>query len=80
MAVVLNEQGTKSLLKESAAVQFIADAYAHLKAIGHTGAARPLLDKAGVIHDDGITDLGSTFVDAAAKRFWDRESKVRDLA
>ncbi len=80
VAVVLNEQGTMSLLKESAAVQFIADAYAHLKAIGHTGAARPLLDKAGVIVDDGITDLGPTFVDAAAKRFWDRESKVRDLA
>lgn len=80
VAVVLNEQGTKSLLKESAAVQFIADAFAHLKAIGHTSAARPLLDKAGVIYDNGITDLDPTFVDAAAKRSWTRESKVRDLA
>jgi catalase len=67
-------------LKESAAVQFIADAFAHLKAIGHTSAARPLLDKAGVIYDNGITDLDPTFVDAAAKRSWNRESKVRDLA
>jgi catalase len=80
VALVLSEKGTQSLLKESAALQFIADAFTHLKAIGHTDAARPLLDKAGVILDDGITDLGPTFLDAAAKRFWDRESKLRDLA
>ena len=80
VALVLSEKGTQSLLKESAAVQFIADAFAHLKAIGHTDAARPLLDKAGVSSDDGVTDLGPKFFDAAAKRFWDRESKVRDLA
>ena len=80
VALVLSEKATQSLLKESAVVQFIADAFAHLKAIGHTDAARPLLDKAGVSSDDGVTDLGPKFFDAAAKRFCDRESKVRDLA
>ena len=35
------------LLKEAAAVQFVMDAFGHLKAIGHSAAAKPLLDKAG---------------------------------
>jgi len=61
-------------------VQFVMDAFAHLKAIGHTPEARPLLDKAGVEPDDGVLSLGAGFVEAAAKRYWDREPKVRQLA
>jgi len=80
IAVVLSADGCKALLKEAAAVQFVMDAFGHLKAIGHTPEAKPLLDKAGVEMDAGVTDLGAGFLKAAAQRFWDREPKVRTLA
>ncbi|TPG41129.1 catalase [Sphingomonas koreensis] len=79
VALVLSEEGCQALLKEAAAVQFVMDAFGHLKAIGATDAAKPLLDKAGVEPDDGVTDLAG-FVAAANKRYWDREPKVRMLA
>lgn len=80
VAIVLSDEGTKMLLKEAAAVQFAMDAFGHLKAIGATKAAQPLLDKAGVELDAGVTDLGDDFVNAAATRFYDREPGVRMLA
>ena len=80
IAVVLSDEGTATLLKEAAAVQFVMDAFGHCKAIGASAEAKPLLDKAGVEPDGGVTDLGETFVAAAAKRFYEREPKVRTLA
>jgi catalase len=78
-AVVLSEAACAKLVKEAAAVQWVMDAFGHLKAIGHNAAAKPLLDKAGVEADEGVTDLAG-FVDAAKKRYWDREPNVRTLA
>ncbi|MEN3746469.1 catalase [Sphingomonas sp. HF-S3] len=80
VAVVLSDEGCKTLLKEGAAVQWVMDAFGHLKAIGASDAAQPLLDKAGVEADDGVTGLDDGFVEAAARRFYDREPKVRMLA
>ncbi|CAN5346891.1 catalase [soil metagenome] len=79
IVVALSDAGTKMLLNEGAAVQFVMDAFGHLKAIAATDQAKPLLDKAGVVHDDGVTWLDKTFVAAAAKRFWAREPGVRML-
>ncbi|OAN54852.1 catalase [Sphingobium sp. TCM1] len=78
VAVLLSAQGAEQLLKEGAAVQFVMDAFAHLKAIGHSDAAKPLLDKAGVEPDDGIV-TAAKFAGAAGRRYWDREPKVRAL-
>ncbi|MDO9336472.1 MAG: catalase [Caulobacter sp.] len=80
IAVVLSEEGCAMLLKEAAAVQFVMDAFGHLKAIGASDAAKPLLDKAGVEPDEGVTGLGADFIAAGGKRFWDREPGVRMLA
>jgi catalase len=80
VALVLSEAGCAALLKEAAAVQWAMDAYGHLKAIGASNAAQPLLDKAGVAKDEGVTDLGGAFVKAAMLRFYDREPKLRTLA
>ncbi len=80
IAVVLSEAGCAALLKEAAAVQFVMDAFGHLKAIGASTAAKPLLDKAGVEPDEGVTGLGKDFIAAGGKRFWDREPGVRTLA
>ncbi|RYE04542.1 MAG: catalase [Sphingomonadales bacterium] len=80
VAIVLSDAGTKALVKESAAVEFAMNAFRHLKAIGASDAAKPLLDKAGVVPDEGVTGLDKAFVEAAKKRFYDREPGVRMLA
>jgi len=80
VAVVLSDAGTNFLLKEGAAVQWVMDAFGHLKAIAFTSEATPLLDKAGVVKDEGITEPGKQFITAATKRFWNREPSVRNLA
>jgi catalase len=79
VALVLSDKGCEMLLKEAAAIQFVMDAFGHLKAIGHTPSAKPLLEKAGVITDEGITGTGDGFIAAAGRRFYDREPKVRKL-
>ncbi|MBA2935928.1 catalase [Sphingomonas sp. CGMCC 1.13654] len=80
IAIILSDEGAAALSKEGAAIQFIMDAFGHLKAIGATEAAKPLLDKAGVEPDDGVTGLDGDFVKAATRRFYDREPKIRMLA
>ncbi len=80
VAIILSDAGCKTLLTEGAAVEFAMNAFAHLKAIGASDAAKPLLDKAGVEADEGVTKLDASFVKAASRRFYDREPKVRTLA
>ncbi len=80
VVVILSAAGTAMLLKEGAAVQWVMDAFGHLKAIGYTKEAMPLLDKAGVVKDEGVMELDKQFLTAATKRFWDREPSVRNLA
>lgn len=80
IALALSKDGCAALLNEAAAVQFVMDAFGHLKAIGANAAAQPLLDKAGVKPDEGVTGLDKNFLAAATKRFWDREPKLRQLA
>ncbi len=80
VAVVVSKEGAAMLAKEGAAVQFVMDAFGHLKAIGASEEAKALLDKAGVKPDEGVTALGADFIKAAGQRYWDREPKVRMLA
>jgi catalase len=80
VAVVLSSRGCEMLMNEAGAVQFVMDAFGHLKAIGASNAAKGLLDKAGVTPDEGVTGLGKEFIEAARVRFWDRETSVRRLA
>ena len=80
VAIIVSDEGCKALLKEAAAVQFAMDAFGHLKAIGASDAAKPLLDKAGVEPGDGVTALDAGFIAAASKRFYAREPGVRMLA
>ena len=83
VAVVVSEAGCADLLGESAAVDFVANAFVHLKAIGFTPEAQPLLDKANVQADAGVVALAgdaAAFLPPARTRQWDREPKVRMLA
>ena len=79
VALVLTEAAAKKLCMEGAAVGFVMDAFGHLKAIGHDAGAAPLLARAGVEPDAGVTDLAG-LPKAATLRYWDREPKVRMLA
>ncbi|KMS58154.1 catalase [Sphingobium cupriresistens LL01] len=80
IAIILSAEGCTALMREAAAVEFAMNAFGHLKAIGASEAAQPLLDKAGIIADDGVTGLDDAFVGAASQRFYSREPSVRMLA
>ena len=54
VVIAVSAQGAKELLSEAAAVAFVHDAFQHVKVIGHTRDAQPLLDKAGVMPDAGV--------------------------
>jgi catalase len=74
------------LLQESTVRDFIADAFAHCKFIGHVKAAVPLFEKAGIAEadfDEGVVGLASS-KDAAGfvaqlgqLRVWSREPRVK---
>jgi catalase len=82
IAVILSDEGAKLLTRESAAIDFMHDAYAHLKAIAVDKGGRELLLKANIERDKGIVDVGDLagFISAAKTRQWDREASVRRLA
>ncbi|MBD9480953.1 catalase [Pseudoxanthomonas sp. PXM02] len=82
VALILSPDAGKRLAKEAAAVDFVRDAFGHLKAIGADAGAQPVLKAAGIGRDAGVmdADLTQAFIAAARKRQWDREKKVRSLA
>ncbi|CAN7487365.1 catalase [Pseudoxanthomonas sp. LjRoot143] len=82
VAVILSPDAGKRLAKEAAAVDFVRDAFGHLKAIGTDAGAQPVLKAAGIGRDAGVVDadLTQAFIAAARTRQWDREKKVRSLA
>lgn len=81
--LALSPDGASKLSTEAAAVAFVHDAFAHLKVIGATLEAQPLLDKAGVVTDKGVitSKKGAStypFLNRAAMgRIWEREPSVR---
>jgi len=82
VAIVLSADAAKQLSKESAAIDFAADAWAHLKAIAADEGAQLLLKTARVGKDSGVVEAedAKAFLAAAATRQWAREPKVRTLA
>jgi catalase len=82
VAIVLSEEGGKRLAKEAAAVDFVRDAFGHLKAIAADAGAQAVLKAGNVSKDAGVVDAADAkaFIAAAKTRQWDREAKVRTLA
>ncbi|MET1023532.1 MAG: catalase [Pseudoxanthomonas sp.] len=82
VAVVLTAEAGKTLSKESAAIDFVSNAWAHLKAIASDAGAQPLLKAGNVGKDAGIVDASDAkgFIAAAKTRQWAREPKLRMLA
>ena len=82
VAVILSHEGAAELLNESAAIDFVRDAFGHLKAIAFDAGAQALLQKAQIEMDAGVVDAADkkAFIAAAMTRQWDRENSVRILA
>ena len=82
IAVILSNEGAKALARESAAIEFVRGAFAHLKAIGVDQGGQDLLQKANIEADKGIVNISAIagFIVAAKTRQWEREPSVRTLA
>jgi catalase len=81
VALVLSAQAGKRLATEAAAVDFVRDAWGHLKAITADAGAQAVLEAASIGTDAGRVDAANppAFIKAAKTRQWDREPKVRTL-
>ncbi len=75
VAIVVSEDGASDLGSESAAIDFVRDAFGHLKAIAVDEGGSALLELAGIEADDGVVDAKDTraFIARAMTRQWDRE-------
>ena len=82
VAIILSDKGAQALVTESAAIDFVRDAFGHLKAIAADKGAQKLLQKANIVMDAGVVNATneSAFIAAAKTRQWDREATLRTLA
>ena len=82
IAVLLSASGAAALSKEGAAIDFVRNAFGHLKAIAIDTGGQKLLQAAGVAPDAGVVAAhdSAAFITAAKTRQWAREAKVRSLA
>jgi catalase len=82
VAVILSDDGAKALSMESAAIDFVRDAFGHLKAIAVDKGGQALLRTANIAQDAGVVDANdkNAFITAAKTRQWGREKSVRTLA
>jgi catalase len=83
VVVAASAEGAEALETEAAAIDWIRDAFGHLKVIGVVDTSMELIEIAGVQADEGVIALNDTkglaaFINAAKKgRVWDREPKLR---
>jgi catalase len=84
VAVLAGQQGVDELLKKAKSVEWVHDAFSHLKVMGFSAETLKIADMGGVKKDKGVITLSignmNDFV-ALLKdgRIWDREPKVRPL-
>ena len=83
VVVAPSADGAAGLAHDAAAVDWIRDAFGHLKVIGLFHEALPLFERAGLQPDDGVIvldspkDIGAFITAAKNGRVWDRERLVR---
>jgi catalase len=82
IAIILSPAHAARLGKEAAAIDFVRDAFGHLKAIVFDKGGADLLTTAGITADAGVIAIEALalFIAAAKTRQWDREVNVRTLA
>jgi catalase len=83
VVVAPSPEGADALQFDAAAIDWVRDAFGHLKVIGVVHAAHPLVARAGVVPDEGVVAIDgpkdiAAFITAAKNgRVWDREPSVR---
>jgi catalase len=83
VVLAVSEAGAEAMKREAAVLNFVRDAYAHLKIIGFTASSMPLLEMAGIDFDDGVVELDSSggaiaYIDVAKKgRLWPRAAVIK---
>ncbi len=83
LVLLFGDGAGAALSKEAAAVDWVRDAFGHLKVIGGTAGVAPLFEKAAIAKDEGVIDLATSkdltkFVDKAKEgRIWERELTLR---
>ena len=78
VAVVASAEGAAELVRHKPAIDWLSDAFAHLKAIGYSAEAQPVLDKAGVQADDFVLQASAAdqIVSRLCERNWAREKTI----
>jgi len=83
VVVAASTEGALMLEKEAAAIDWIRDAFGHLKVIGVLETSLGLAEEAGVEEDEGVVEMDGTndiaaFINTAKNgRVWDREPRLR---
>jgi catalase len=77
IAVILSEAGAGQLGGDPAAIEFVSNAFHHLKAISVDGGGGELLKLARLERDEGVFDAAEIddFMAAAMTRQWEREGR-----
>ena len=72
VAVILSDGGAKILTSEGAAIDFVRDAFGHLKAIAFDKGGQKLLEAANIGQDEGVVNVNNIdeFIVAAKTRQW----------
>ena len=79
VALVMSKAGADALAGDKAALDFVSDAFAHCKAIGHTSEAAALFAKAGIDPDDWFFALpqhADKLIQKLPERNWVREKRA----
>ncbi|MCW1926389.1 catalase [Luteolibacter arcticus] len=85
VVILASEAAMGDLVREAAAVNWVRDAFGHLKVIGYSPEAVPLLEAAGVELDDGTIALDGAkaikgyVTTAKGGRRWEREPSLRSI-
>lgn len=85
VAIVGAADAMAELVKEAAAVNWVRDAFGHLKIIGYSADSVPLLEAAGVTFDEGVLQVDgpkairSYVTKAKEGRRWEREPTLRSI-
>jgi len=84
VVVAVSAAGAKQLAEEAEGVDWVRNAFGHLKVIGRVPESEPLFAAAGVEPDAGVIDISSpkgltAFINAAKQgRLWEREPTLRN--
>ena len=85
VVILAAEPAIPDLVREAAAINWVRDAFGHLKVIGYSPAASALLEAAGVAFDEGTIELDGPkatklyVTTAKAGRRWEREPTLRSI-